>query len=566
MGEGPSTMLRTDPPYRALKTLTQGPLPEYRERGRLFGPPNVSLTLRCALTLLAILITSSNLARAQKNTWSPTPEQRAWWAFQPLKPVTSPQVKDLNWPRNEIDRFILARLESAGLGPAPPADKRTLIRRASFDLTGLPPTPEEVDAFVNDSRPDAFEKVVDRLLASPHYGERWGRHWLDVARYADSYQKNPTEHPDSAKFELHEAYRYRDWVVDAFNRDLPYNQFINLQIAGDLMPSPTGESLNVEGEIATGFLSIGFWDHSDADKEKVVSDVVDDQIDVVGKAFLGLTLSCARCHDHKFDPVSNEDYYALAGIFYSTRTISALGKKDGSTFINRVPLVAGDYLAKREAQLAAIKQVDDQVEAIKRPAATTAPAAIADHQEELKSLALRRDELSKNLLPAPPVAIAVQDGGTPGGLFPGVHDVPVHIRGSYANLGPVVKRRMPAFFAGDSQPTVKGSGRLELARWISSPENPLTARVMVNRIWQHHFGEGIVGTPSNFGKLGQRPTHPELLDWLAARFIQDGWSVKAAPPPDHVVQYVSAVGDCLAGRCHKRSGQPSVGPVQPRSA
>ena len=464
-----------------------------------------------------------------------TDEHRRWWAYQPVRPVAPPAVKNTAWPRSGIDRFILAGLEAKSFPPAPPADKRTLLRRATFDLTGLPPTPEEIVAFLKDDSPQAFARVVDRLLASPAYGERWGRHWLDVVRYADYYQANPKSHGSNHKFELHEAYRYRDWVVSAFNRDLPYDQFVAHQIAGDRLSSATGQSPYVDGLVATGFLSIGSWDHGDADKDKIVSDIVDDQIEVVGKAFLGLTLSCARCHDHKFDPIGTDDYYALAGMFYSTRTLADLGTKGDHTLINRVPLVPADELVKREAQLVGIKKVEGELRlaASRRAASLLAPmhpigiAAVAALPDDTPNLLQQRDRLTMELLPAPPLALGVSEGGTPGSLYPGVQDVKLHIRGSYTKLGPVVKRRLPQFFAGTSQPEVKGSGRLGLAQWIAHADNPLTARVMVNRIWQHHFGEGIVRTPSNFGKLGEAPTHPELLDWLAVQFIQDGWSVKA---------------------------------------
>jgi hypothetical protein len=287
-------------------------------------------------------------------------------------------------------------------------------------------------------------------------------------RYADYHDADPSKR--QAVCEPTEAWRYRDWVVDALNDDLPFDQFIVHQIAGDLLPSPTGDEIYPAGLIATTFLSNGVWDRGDADKEKIVSDMADDQIDTIGKAFLGLTLGCARCHDHKFDPVSQEDYYALAGIFYSSHILQSLGTKGGEYTLNRVPLAS---------------------------------------------------------TPNPPLAMAVQEGGTPGGLFPGIQDVPIHIRGSYTRLGRVVPRRLPQFFAGDSQPPIaKGSGRLELANWVASKDNPLTARVVVNRVWQWHFGEGLVRTPNNFGMRSEPPTHPELLDWLAVRFVADGWSLK----------------------------------------
>jgi hypothetical protein len=497
--------------------------------------------------------------------------QRRWWAFQPVRAVTPPAVKDTAWPRSEIDRFILARLEARGIPPAPPADRRTLIRRVTFDLTGLPPTPEEVETFLKDRRPDAFARVVDRLLSSSAYGERWGRHWLDVARYADYYQANPHEHGSANKFELFEAYRYRDWVVEAFNRDLPYDRFVFLQIAGDLVPSAAGRSdagwpgLSLrspggspgasktqprprgandqeperarayDGQIATALLALGSWDHGDADKDKLVSDIVDDQIDTVGKAFLGLTLGCARCHDHKFDPISQRDYYGLAGIFYSTHILGNVGAKGDHSVIGRWPLASPEYLRKRGEQTQRLERIDGQIaalsaglpEALLAPQPALARLVVAERAARVGTLRRQRDEFAKTVLPAPPQTLGAQEGGTPGGLFPGIQDVPIHIRGSYTRLGPKVPRRLPVLLAGDQQaPITHGSGRLELAKLVASKDNPLTARVIVNRIWQEHFGDGIVRTPSNFGRLGDLPTHPELLDWLADRFIRDGWSMK----------------------------------------
>jgi hypothetical protein len=473
-------------------------------------------------------------------------EARRWWSFQPLRRVVPPTVRDNANVLGPIDRFVQKRIEAAGLQPFPPADRRVLIRRATFDLTGLPPTPEEVDALVNDPSPDAFAKVVDRLLASPQYGERWGRHWLDVVRYADCFLEDPKTHGSAAKFEIFEAYRYRDWVVRSFNRDLPYDQFVMNQIAGDKLADPNGRSPNADGLIATTVLAIGAWDNGDADKDKIVSDIVDDQINVVGQAFLGLTLACARCHDHKFDPVSTKDYYALAGMFYSSHVLANVGTKGDHTVILRVPLASPDFLARRQQQLDRLAQLQAELDKLKRVSTSNAKAsprraprparpkvsAVAKSASAQKSavtqLAAERDALERSLLPGPSKSLGIQDGGTPGGIFNGIQDVPVHIRGSYTRLGERVPRRLPEFFAGKNQRSIRqGSGRLELARWVSSPDNPLTARVLVNRVWQAHFGQGLVGTPNNFGKLGDRPTHPELLEWLANEFIRSGWSIKA---------------------------------------
>jgi hypothetical protein len=473
-------------------------------------------------------------------------EARRWWSFQPLCRVVPPTVRNDADVLGPIDRFVQKRIEAAGLQPFPPADRRVLIRRATFDLIGLPPTPEEVDAFVSDPSPDAFTKVIDRLLGSPQYGERWGRHWLDIVRYADCFLEDPKTHGSAAKFEIFEAYRYRDWVVRSFNRDLSYDQFVMNQIAGDKLADPNGRTPNADGLIATTVLAIGAWDNGDADKDKVVSDIVDDQINVIGQAFLGLTMACARCHDHKFDPVSTKDYYALAGMFYSSHVLANVGTKGDHTVILRVPLASPDYLARRQKQLDRLAQLKSALDKLKRGSTSNAKAsrrpahrptrpkvsAVANsasgQNSAVTEFAAERDALECSLLPAPAKSLGIQDGGTPGGIFTGIQDVPVHIRGSYTRLGECVPRRLPEFFAGKNQPPIcHGSGRLELARWVSSPDNPLTARVLVNRVWQAHFGEGLVGTPNNFGKLGDRPTHPELLDWLANEFIRSGWSIKA---------------------------------------
>jgi hypothetical protein len=447
----------------------------------------------------------------------PVSKARSWWAFQPLRQPPVPGGKGME----PIDAFIGEKLKAAGLQKAAPADKRTLLRRVTYDLTGLPPSPEEVAAFLSDDSPEAYSRVVERLLSSTAYGQRWARHWLDVVRYADYHDGNPKARNPIC--EPLEAWRYRDWVVDSFNADRPFDDFITHQIAGDLLPSPDGAAIYPAGLVATTFLANGTWDRGDADKEKLVSDMVDDQIDTVGKAFLGLTLGCARCHDHKFDPISNEDYYALAGIFYSTHFLDDIGKKGGEITFKRVPLVPADVVALRDGKLRRIEAITAKLTAfdkLPRPPA-------ADHPERV-SLIKEREALQAALPPAYPVAMTVQEGGQPGGLFPNIQDVPIHIRGSYTRLGPVVARRMPAFFAPSSATPIKsGSGRRELAAWIASKDHPLTARVIVNRVWQWHFGEGLVRTPNNLGLTSEAPLHRELLDWLAARFIEEGWSLKS---------------------------------------
>jgi hypothetical protein len=752
-----------------------------------------------------------------------------FWSFRPVVSLPPPRVKDEAWPRAALDRFVLAGLEARGLRPARQADKRTLIRRATFDLTGLPPTPEEVADFLADTSPGAFARVVDRLLASPAYGERYGRHWLDLVRYTDSFDARGI----GGEMDCADAWRYRDWVVQALNRDLPYDRFLTDQIAGDL----TGAR---DGIIATGMLALGNWGGGDADKDKLLTDIADDQVDVVTRTFLGLTVSCARCHDHKFDPISTADYYGVAGIFFSTHILPNVGPKTNGPPMLRIPLLSPAELAQRnehqqrlaarakEAQAArtaayeqhsrallpqtakylvaawehqhspaspldlfaekrglhgyALRQwrdylgmgeyqlmtrkvrnvlgnagvhgwrgapdcpsalVNTTAREVKVLTFTLPPRSVAVHpgpsngvvvawrspvngkvrvrgkvtdadpvagdgiawiidhnkggtRTELASggfanggaqrfdqgqgaarletievragdllellvlpkanhtcdttivdltIALvdgtkswtlasdmvgdplqgnphadahgnpntwhfldmanarraqrpagaaaalagwdravaavrsgkgdrktieraaaefarsftfadarspfwinnRADErflapaartrlarleadlaaLRKTTFPPPDFANGAQEGGVPGSPHAGTHDVRIHVRGRYDRLGPVVPRRFPEVLAGTKQPPItKGSGRRELAHWLTRPDHPLTARVMVNRVWQWHFGDGIVRTPSNFGKLGERPTHPELLDHLAHEFVRSGWSIK----------------------------------------
>jgi hypothetical protein len=820
-----------------------------------------------------------------KTSFQITDEQRQFWAFQPVRPGTPPAVAHGDWPRGEIDRYILAKLEAAQLEPASPADKRTLLRRATFDLTGLPPTPEEVAAFLADDSPEAFATVVEHLLASPQYGERWGRHWLDVVRYADA--RDTIQLP--AESDFREAWRYRDWVVGAVNRDLPYDQFLTHQLAGDLLQPGAPDQIDADALAATGMLAIADFVPGDVNKEQMIADYVNDQVDVVGRAILGLTLACARCHDHKFDPISTKDYYALAGIFFSTRLVP--GPLKGNTPIIKVSLLPASQVAAIEAQAAEAKNRFDQLsrqltEATNReywtwlkqatsrdsaryllaawrhahPLAGSQPQSLADlaHAEKVDEAMLGRwlkylqgdhhpqlsdylaearsevaqersqrlaeqlsvveslrqpkpddpiaqaladhellqfraddtrivqsadhqisrwpdhaglsddavaienfpspvltsvivdgharwvvrfegaqrlqvaqavpasgslfavcraagngpasqrllgwedssvglhgvglicdvdgavqgivrrdgaigdvrasassnanfqvigitwgaqgvtirrggksietnravqaastdptirmlqiggpgngmapmfrgdlaelrvydaqldeatcsrveqelhgrwldppisdvaaldddlyDELTsprgpywvpepnryqllspeaKNRLaplsgqveqvkskttPDIPRVVSVQEGGPPGTEHEGCRDAWVNIRGNPANRGDLVSRGFPSILVGKNQPIIgAGSGRRELARWLTAADHPLTARVMVNRIWQHHFGEGLVRSSTNFGNRGDRPSHPELLDYLAQQFVASGWSVK----------------------------------------
>jgi len=445
------------------------------------------------------------------------------WSFQPPNDPALPAVRDALWPRGAVDRFVLHRLETAGLTPAPAANRRTLIRRATFDLTGLPPSREEVDAFIADQSPEAFARVVDRLLASPRYGERWGRHWLDVARYADS--NGLDENVAQAN-----AWRYRDYVIEAFNQDKPYDDFIREQLAGDLLPCDDPLARN-ERLIATGFLSLGPKLLAEVDKTKMEMDIVDEQIDTVGKALLGLTLGCARCHDHKFDPITMSDYYALAGIFKSTQTMDSSTKlakwHENPLFDEQFERAKAEHDALVAAEQAALDTLlADATAALQAKLGEGAslpekPEESFPEQtcEQLKQRRAKIAELNKNV-PEAPTAMGVQEGEAV--------DVAVHVRGSHLTLGDTVQRGLPARLSGDNTPKVDPttSGRLALAEWLTEGDHPLTARVLVNRLWRWHFGRGLVSTTDNFGVMGEPPRDAELLDWLAIALVRNGWSIK----------------------------------------
>jgi hypothetical protein len=468
-------------------------------------------------------------------------EGKKHWAFQPLQAPAPPAVRDATWPISPIDRFLLAKLEARGLRPVGPADRRTLLRRATYDLTGLPPTPVEIEAFVKDDSPDAFARVVERLLASPAYGERWGRHWLDVVRYADTAG-------DNSDYPIPQMYLYRNWVIDAFNRDLPYDQFVREQIAGDLLPAASEQDRRNK-LLATGYLANARRFGSYEDKRYPWHLTIEDTLDNLGKAFLGLTLGCARCHDHKFDPLLAEDYYALYGIFSSTR-YPWPGIELDRVPKDLVPLAPPDVVAaatrarqeklgeldaavqRRKADKAALEKSLRAVEARsagedRQTEVLGLKKQVADATEELKTAQIKRDRLAKQPLPLE-TAYAVIDGrNEPKKRIGQIGNARLQIKGDPDLRGKEVPRRFPLVLGGQTlKPDVTGSGRLELAGWLTDPANPLTARVMVNRIWQHHFGRGLVATPNNFGKQGRPPTHPELLDYLARRFIDGGWSVK----------------------------------------
>ena len=550
-------------------------------------------------------------------------EGQKFWSFTPLARVEVPfgvptlgGKAEAGTPSNPIDAFIRAKLSEKGLPSAPPADKRTLLRRATFDLTGLPPTPQEVDAFLADPSPEAFDKVIERLLASPHYGERWARHWLDVARYADSNGMDEN-------IAFGNAWRYRDYVVRAFNEDKPFDQFLTEQVAGDLLPR------SEDALAATGFLALGARVLAEPDMQKLEMDIIDEQLDTIGKAFMGMTLGCVRCHDHKFDPITQEDYYALAGIFRSTRSLAtekmgaikfayehslatpeqldAKKKFDADLKAKKAEVAAFTAKARSEVKAGLQRHAADYLAAA---ALLPANATLADAESAAKGAELDADivlgsrkyldlhpehplfaawrELApkkdvdgvrkhyepifaealtakkgpayealadaKGFLALPAKDADVLDAATLAKIAAMTKDVeeftakqpdlpaimsvaddkivktlPMHLRGSYLTLGKPVERGFPEVMRTTfTKPILpaKHSGRLEFARWMASGEHPLTARVIVNRIWRWHFGAGIVNSTDNFGTLGGKPSHPELLDWLARTFIESGWSVK----------------------------------------
>ncbi|QDU60394.1 Planctomycete cytochrome C [Planctomycetes bacterium Pan216] len=421
---------------------------------------------------------------------------RAFWAFRSPEKRRVPAVAREDWPRTPIDHFLLAKMEAEDVVPAAPADRRDLIRRAYFDLVGLPPAPEEVDAFLADSSDEAFDRVIEDLLASPRYGERWGRHWLDVVRYADSNGLD-----ENAGFA--HAWRYRDYVIDSFNEDKPFDEFLIEQIAGDLLPYADDETRQRQ-LIATGFLSLGAKVLAEPDKTKLAMDIVDEQIRTLGRSVIGLTIGCARCHDHKFDPISTRDYYSLAGIFRSTQTME---HDINGVIISRWwehGLAEGE-----EREL--IEELDARIAILHDKLANAEPKEIAALKAEVRRLNKLRDQT--------PSAMGVREGT--------IANVRVHRRGSHLTLGDEVPRGFPVVLTRSPvEVQEKSSGRLELARWLTAPDHPLTARVLANRLWRWHFGRGLVKTTDNFGKLGEVPSHPELLDWLAVRLIEEGWSIK----------------------------------------
>lgn len=469
--------------------------------------------------------------------------QNQHWAFRSPQRPPPPRVKDPKWVRNPIDAFILARLELEKIAPAELADRFTLIHRLSLDLLGLPPTPEEVSEFTRDTSADAYENLVDRLLASPHFGERWGRHWLDLARYGDSdgYEDDKLR-PD--------AWRYRDWVVDAFNKDLPFDQFTVFQIAGDLLPNASYEQ-----KLATGFNRMTLSNNAGAGgiKEEYRVKTVKDRINTVATVWLGLSVGCAECHSHKYDPISQREYYQLYAFFNNTEEVSTPAppppgryireyEESLLTFNARIKKLR-DNLAEYEKKILPGKQPqweasarDDQSlpDSIQKAVRVSIPDRTAAQRNELvkyfraidpeyarlKAALPVGDEVGNNRpLPPSEKALVVTENSTPRKSY-------LQKKGDFLHNGAEVQPGTPAFLpplhARGSQPD-----RLDFARWIVDPRNPLTSRVAVNHFWQHLFGQGLVATVDNFGIKGERPSHPELLDWLATEFVARGWSRKA---------------------------------------
>jgi hypothetical protein len=442
-----------------------------------------------------------------------TVKGRQFWSFRPLRASPPPTSHNADWVRQRIDAYILARLEEHGLTPSPPATKRILIRRAYFDLIGLPPTPADVQAFLADDSPDAYEQLIDRLLSSPLHGERWARFWLELARYCDIAEPWAKRQAP--------AHVYRDWVMQAVNEDLPYDQFVQRQLAADLMPEAKPED-----RAALGFLGLSpvYWKELKLDNsviKTVVAEEWEERIDTLGRTFLGLTIACARCHDHKFDPITQEDYYALAGVFASIR----------QTDRPLLPEPEASQVQQARKRIVDLQEEIAQLEK-KKPVPADLATQIANRKAEIAQI--RKDTPHLDAPLAPAVAEAslhvLADGPHRTRLVYTPNqpqNVALQIRGSPTNLGPVIPRRFLALFSrGQPTPFQENSGRRELAQAIVTEAGPLAARVIVNRVWKHHFGKGLVETPSDFGFQGERPSHPQLLDDLASRFVQHGWSLK----------------------------------------
>ena len=470
-----------------------------------------------------------------------TGKDHASWVFSPPITPKVPSPRAAKWIRNPIDAFVLAKLEDKGLAPAPPASKRALLRRVYFDLVGLPPAEDEARAFLDDSAPDAYEKLVDQLLADRRYGERWARHWLDLVRFAESDGfaidgERPT------------AWRYRDYVIRAFNSDKPYDVFVQEQLAGDEMqrrPAVRGGQIENEGILALGFLRMGPWERDANFDAQLRLDWLNEMAGTTTQAFLGLTVGCARCHDHKYDPIPQKDFYRMQAFFASTRIderpmpfLEAEGRLAMRQTVRRLEdelEVANDRLKALEKELRAKLAASKKVEAdnFQRVLADKEnPGFTADERKLHKDTAERVQKITLEMARYQPIAYSVNEVAPPAVME--IDATHVLAGGERSAKGELVEPGFPKRIAGNSDAAkIPYSGRYRsgrrqaLAEWIASPANPLTARVMANRIWQHHFGEGIVRTPSDFGMNGDRPSHPELLDWLATQFVEKKWSIKA---------------------------------------
>ena len=435
---------------------------------------------------------------------NPTGEDINWdslktkhWAWAPITRPSLPDNAFPEWTMSPIDLFVGHELKANALSPSALATRRTLIRRVALDLTGLLPSPEQVEEFLSDKRPDAYEHLLDRLLASPHYGETWGRHWLDVARFSEGIGGfNDNQH-------LPHAWHYRDWVIDAWNRDLAYDKFVELQIAGDT----TGDYNNA---IATGFFALGPSYRSDGgdpdSKAAAQIETLADRVDTFSRAFMALTVSCARCHDHKFDPIPTMDYYSIAGIFQNSPT-------------HVTPIAPAEQVKIRNDAKAQVDNLNKPIGALDKKIKDAKDNATDEDKQTLETLKSERDQAQANMPPDYPNAHVLREGGN--------GNMHVALRGDLRKQGDIAPRRFLRLVAG-AEPVefTNGSGRKELAKAVTDRNNPLTSRVIVNRIWMHHFGRALVTSPSNFGTLGQEPSHPELLDWLASELMDNDWSIK----------------------------------------
>lgn len=457
------------------------------------------------------------------------PAGRKFWAFQKPAKSQPPQVKNNSWIKSDIDRFVLAQLEARDLQPAEPATEVQLLRRDYINLTGLPPTEKELKSFLADTDKNKREKLIDKLLDSPRFGERWGRHWLDVARFAESNGRE-------RNFLFPHAWRYRDYVIDSFNKDKPFDRLIKEQLAGDLVKPLEGQD-PLEPLVGTGFLAVGPKLLNERNREVFAMDLVDEQMDVVCRSTMAITVTCARCHDHKFDPFSTEDYYALAGIFRSTETLFGKGGNGSRQATSLISLDSDDDSAKKinQEHQKRIEELTDQIKQLnaqlKQPGKKKKAKGQQANRQNGQETAKARQKLKrlqqqlKTLRQSGPESTTVAMGAKEGNVV----DCNVLIRGEVTAKGDRIERGFLTVFAEQQRQQVKDtklSGRLELANWIVSPENPLTARVTVNRIWLHLFGEGLVRTVDNFGASGETPTHPELLDYLAVRLLENKWSFK----------------------------------------